>query len=111
MADPHDPPGVGDTDVVDHGGILRALIGVVIVLLLAAFVGCRMWATRGRDNMTDNRPTRGRHGGAGILGLAAFVWCFSRTAAGRRLPRRSPGLAAICSDATVRPPGRDLTRN
>jgi uncharacterized membrane protein YeaQ/YmgE (transglycosylase-associated protein family) len=30
--------GIGDTDVFDGGGILSALIGVVIVLLVAGFV-------------------------------------------------------------------------
>jgi uncharacterized membrane protein YeaQ/YmgE (transglycosylase-associated protein family) len=30
--------GIGDDDVFDWGGILSALIGVVIVLLLAGFV-------------------------------------------------------------------------
>jgi uncharacterized membrane protein YeaQ/YmgE (transglycosylase-associated protein family) len=34
--------GIGDTDVFDWGGILGALIGVVIVLLLAGFVARRM---------------------------------------------------------------------
>jgi uncharacterized membrane protein YeaQ/YmgE (transglycosylase-associated protein family) len=36
--------GIGDTDVFDLGGILSALIGVIIVLLLAGFV---MRRTRG----------------------------------------------------------------
>jgi uncharacterized membrane protein YeaQ/YmgE (transglycosylase-associated protein family) len=30
--------GIGDTDVFDWGGILSALIGVIIVLLVAGFV-------------------------------------------------------------------------
>jgi uncharacterized membrane protein YeaQ/YmgE (transglycosylase-associated protein family) len=34
--------GIGDTDVFDWGGIVSALIGVVIVLLLAGFVMRRM---------------------------------------------------------------------
>ena len=68
--------------MVDQGEILRALTGVVMVLLAAGSSGAACGQPGGRDNMTDNRPTRGRHGGAGILGLAAFVWCFSRTAAG-----------------------------
>jgi uncharacterized membrane protein YeaQ/YmgE (transglycosylase-associated protein family) len=34
--------GIGDTDVFDWGGILSALIGVVIVLLAAGFVLRRM---------------------------------------------------------------------
>jgi uncharacterized membrane protein YeaQ/YmgE (transglycosylase-associated protein family) len=33
--------GIGDTDVFDWGGILSALIGVVIVLLAAGFVARR----------------------------------------------------------------------
>jgi uncharacterized membrane protein YeaQ/YmgE (transglycosylase-associated protein family) len=34
--------GIGDTDMFDWGGIISALIGVVIVLLLAGFIGRRM---------------------------------------------------------------------
>ena len=34
--------GIGDTDVFDWGGIVSALIGVVLVLLLAGFVMRRM---------------------------------------------------------------------
>jgi len=34
--------GIGDTDVFDWGGIVSALIGVVIVLLVAGFVTRRM---------------------------------------------------------------------
>jgi uncharacterized membrane protein YeaQ/YmgE (transglycosylase-associated protein family) len=34
--------GIGDTDVFDWGGIVSALIGVIIVLLLAGFVVRRM---------------------------------------------------------------------
>ncbi len=34
--------GIGDTDMFDWGGILSALIGVVIVILLATFVARRM---------------------------------------------------------------------
>jgi uncharacterized membrane protein YeaQ/YmgE (transglycosylase-associated protein family) len=30
--------GIGDTDVFDWGGILSALIGVIIVLLVAGFI-------------------------------------------------------------------------
>ncbi len=33
--------GIGDTDVFDWGGILSALIGVVIVLLLVGFIARR----------------------------------------------------------------------
>jgi uncharacterized membrane protein YeaQ/YmgE (transglycosylase-associated protein family) len=42
--------GIGDTDVFDLGGILSALIGVIIVLLLAGFAMRRMGggAPRGR---------------------------------------------------------------
>ena len=34
--------GIGDTDVFDWGGIVSALIGVIVVLLLAGFVMRRM---------------------------------------------------------------------
>jgi uncharacterized membrane protein YeaQ/YmgE (transglycosylase-associated protein family) len=40
--------GIGDDDVFDWGGILSALIGVIIVLLLATFIGRRMGAGRER---------------------------------------------------------------
>lgn len=46
--------GIGDTDMFDWGGILGALIGVVIVLLLVGFVTRRM--SGGRQS-----PTAGRH--------------------------------------------------
>jgi uncharacterized membrane protein YeaQ/YmgE (transglycosylase-associated protein family) len=39
--------GIGDTDVFDWGGILSALIGVVIVLLVAGFVMRRVGGGRG----------------------------------------------------------------
>jgi uncharacterized membrane protein YeaQ/YmgE (transglycosylase-associated protein family) len=39
--------GIGDTDVFDWGGILSALIGVVVVLLAAGFVTRRMGGSRG----------------------------------------------------------------
>ena len=39
--------GIGDTDVFDWGGILSALIGVVIVLLAAGFVARRAGGDRG----------------------------------------------------------------
>jgi uncharacterized membrane protein YeaQ/YmgE (transglycosylase-associated protein family) len=39
--------GIGDTDVFDWGGILSALIGVVIVLLGAGFVTRRMGGSHG----------------------------------------------------------------
>jgi len=39
--------GIGDTDVFDWGGILSAVIGVVIVLLAAGFVMRRAGAGRG----------------------------------------------------------------
>jgi uncharacterized membrane protein YeaQ/YmgE (transglycosylase-associated protein family) len=39
--------GIGDTDVFDSGGILSALIGVVIVLLVAGFVARRVGGGRG----------------------------------------------------------------
>lgn len=40
--------GIGDTDIFDLGGLLSALIGVVIVLLVAGFVLRRMGGGRGR---------------------------------------------------------------
>lgn len=39
--------GIGDTDVFDWGGILSALIGVVIVLIVAGFVVRRVPGDRG----------------------------------------------------------------
>ena len=39
--------GIGDDDAFDWGGILSALIGVVLVLLLAGFIGRRMGRGRG----------------------------------------------------------------
>jgi uncharacterized membrane protein YeaQ/YmgE (transglycosylase-associated protein family) len=44
--------GIGDTDVFDWGGILSALIGVVIVLLVAGFVARRMGGDQGREVTT-----------------------------------------------------------
>jgi uncharacterized membrane protein YeaQ/YmgE (transglycosylase-associated protein family) len=40
--------GIGDTDVFDWGGILSALIGVVIVLLVAGWIMKRPRGGRGR---------------------------------------------------------------
>ncbi len=40
--------GIGDTDMFDWGGILSALIGVVLVLLLAGFVMRRTGHGHGR---------------------------------------------------------------
>jgi uncharacterized membrane protein YeaQ/YmgE (transglycosylase-associated protein family) len=45
--------GIGDTDMFDWGGILGALIGVVIVLLLAGFVARRMRG--GRESSAAGR--------------------------------------------------------
>jgi uncharacterized membrane protein YeaQ/YmgE (transglycosylase-associated protein family) len=39
--------GIGDTDVFDWGGILSALIGVVLVLLAAGFVVRRVGGRQG----------------------------------------------------------------
>ena len=39
--------GIGDNDVFDWGGILSALIGVLIVLLVAGFVMRRVGGDRG----------------------------------------------------------------
>jgi uncharacterized membrane protein YeaQ/YmgE (transglycosylase-associated protein family) len=38
--------GIGDTDVFDFGGIVSAIIGTVIVLLIVGFVVRRQGATR-----------------------------------------------------------------
>lgn len=43
--------GLGDTDVFDWGGIVSALIGVVIVLLLAGFAMRRMGGRPGRPRV------------------------------------------------------------
>ena len=40
--------GIGDTDVFDWGGILSAVIGVVIVLLVAGFALRRLGGEHGR---------------------------------------------------------------
>lgn len=45
--------GIGDDDMFDWGGILSALIGVIIVLLIANFIARRTGGHRGR-------PTTGR---------------------------------------------------
>jgi uncharacterized membrane protein YeaQ/YmgE (transglycosylase-associated protein family) len=39
--------GIGDDDVFDWGGILSALIGVILVLLLVTFIARRMGGHRG----------------------------------------------------------------
>jgi uncharacterized membrane protein YeaQ/YmgE (transglycosylase-associated protein family) len=39
--------GIGDTDIFDWGGIVSALIGVVIVLLVAGFVMRRVGGRQG----------------------------------------------------------------
>jgi uncharacterized membrane protein YeaQ/YmgE (transglycosylase-associated protein family) len=39
--------GIGDTDVFDWGGVLSAIIGVIIVLLVAGFVMRRVGGGRG----------------------------------------------------------------
>jgi uncharacterized membrane protein YeaQ/YmgE (transglycosylase-associated protein family) len=44
--------GIGDTDVFDWGGLLSALIGVVIVLLVGGFVVRRMGGGHGREATT-----------------------------------------------------------
>jgi uncharacterized membrane protein YeaQ/YmgE (transglycosylase-associated protein family) len=38
--------GIGDTDVFDWGGILSAIIGTVIVLVVVGFIARRRGATR-----------------------------------------------------------------
>jgi uncharacterized membrane protein YeaQ/YmgE (transglycosylase-associated protein family) len=47
--------GIGDTDMFDWGGILGALIGVVIVLLLAGFLARRMSGSRGASTAGRRR--------------------------------------------------------
>ena len=47
--------GIGDTDMFDWGGVLGALIGVVIVLLLAGFLARRM-PGGGRASGAGHRP-------------------------------------------------------
>jgi len=41
--------GIGDNDAFDLGGIISAIIGVVIVLILATFLANRMGAGRARS--------------------------------------------------------------
>jgi uncharacterized membrane protein YeaQ/YmgE (transglycosylase-associated protein family) len=49
--------GIGDEDVFDWGGILSALIGVVIVLLVAG------WVMRRRGAGSERRPAPDTPGG------------------------------------------------
>jgi uncharacterized membrane protein YeaQ/YmgE (transglycosylase-associated protein family) len=48
--------GIGDEDVFDLGGLLSALIGVIIVLLLAGFVARRTGAETPRDRRRGTAP-------------------------------------------------------
>lgn len=48
--------GIGDTDVFDWGGIISALIGVVIVLLLAGFITRRAGIETPRDRRRGAPP-------------------------------------------------------
>lgn len=41
--------GIGDDDIFDFGGLLSALIGVIIVLLLAGFIARRAGIATPRD--------------------------------------------------------------
>ncbi len=50
--------GIGDKDVFDWGGILSALIGVVIVLLLAGFLSRRAGIETPRDRRRGTPPPR-----------------------------------------------------
>jgi uncharacterized membrane protein YeaQ/YmgE (transglycosylase-associated protein family) len=63
--------GIGDTDVFDWGGIISALIGVVIVLLVVTFVmrrvagaGPRPPRSRKRRTVSGSGPRRGSRTGA-----------------------------------------------
>jgi uncharacterized membrane protein YeaQ/YmgE (transglycosylase-associated protein family) len=44
--------GIGDTDIFDWGGVLSALIGTVIVLLIATWILRRTSARRGSGTTT-----------------------------------------------------------
>ena len=48
--------GIGDNDAFDLGGLLSAIIGVVIVLVIAGFVVNRVGGHRGRER-GGHRPT------------------------------------------------------
>ena len=48
--------GIGDTDVFDWGGLLSALIGVVIVLLLAGWLAPRAGIETPRDRRRRPPP-------------------------------------------------------
>jgi uncharacterized membrane protein YeaQ/YmgE (transglycosylase-associated protein family) len=50
--------GIGDEDVFDLGGLLSALIGVIIVLLLAGFIARRAGIDTPRDRRRGTPPTR-----------------------------------------------------
>ena len=50
--------GIGDTDVFDWGGIVSALIGVIIVLLLAGFIAKRAGIATPRDRRRGMPPPR-----------------------------------------------------
>jgi uncharacterized membrane protein YeaQ/YmgE (transglycosylase-associated protein family) len=48
--------GIGDEDVFDWGGLLSALIGVIIVLLLAGFIARRTGVETPRDRRRGTAP-------------------------------------------------------
>jgi uncharacterized membrane protein YeaQ/YmgE (transglycosylase-associated protein family) len=48
--------GIGDDDVFDLGGLLSALIGVIIVLLLAGFIARRAGIETPRDRRGRDVP-------------------------------------------------------
>lgn len=50
--------GIGDDDVFDWGGLLSALIGVIIVLLLAGFLAPRLGIATPRDRRRRMPPPR-----------------------------------------------------
>ena len=81
--------GIGDDDVFDLGGILSAIIGVLIVLPIAGFVLRRVgaspsaarWTRRAPDSAVPRRR-RGHHLDEVARGVA------------RERPRRTPGVRA-----------------
>lgn len=48
-------PGIGDTNIFDRGGALSALIGTIIVLLIATFFSRRGAARRAPSGLTPRR--------------------------------------------------------
>jgi uncharacterized membrane protein YeaQ/YmgE (transglycosylase-associated protein family) len=50
--------GIGDEDVFDWGGLLSALIGVIIILLLAGWIARRAGIETPRDRRGRPQPPR-----------------------------------------------------